>query len=108
MADTELRIGAQTRAANLVGEALPDISRRLQQVGEDLEAQMAGFQGASAAAFGEAVSGWLGAASQLPGALSTYATKLIETDQTSARNDAQQSTGFLRLQGRLGGTGGPQ
>lgn len=108
MADTELQVGAQTRAANLIGTALPDISQRLRQVGEDLEAQMTGFQGASAAAFAQAVSGWLESAAQLPGALSAYASKLIETDQAAATNDAQQSTGFTRLQGRLGSVGGPQ
>ncbi|QWZ09457.1 WXG100 family type VII secretion target [Nocardioides panacis] len=103
MSDTELEIGAQTRAARLVADGAPAIMTVVQDLGTALEGSMSGFRGASAAAFVEAVTAWFEAAQDLGPALTGYAEKLVATDAAAARTETEQDARYQRLAGRLGG-----
>ena len=103
MADTELQIGAQTRAARRVLDGLPEVTRPIEDLGASLEAAMAGFRGASAAALVEAVAAWFEAARDLEPALAGYAQRLVATDVAAAQTESSQQERYSRLASRLGG-----
>lgn len=103
MADTELEIGAQTRAACAVAEGIPGITTVVQDLGTALEGSMAGFRGASAAAFVEAVTAWFEAAQDLAPTLAGYAERLVATDTAAAQTETTQDQRYHHLAARLGG-----
>jgi uncharacterized protein YukE len=103
MSDTELEIGAQTRAARAVAEGIPGITTVVQDLGTALEGSMSGFRGASAAAFVEAVTAWFEAAQDLGPTLADYAEKLVATDTAAARTETAQDERYQHLAARLGG-----
>lgn len=103
MSDTELELGAQTRAAQAVADGIPDVMKVVEDLGTTLEGAMSGFRGGSAAGLAEAVTAWFEAAQQLGPALATYAENLVATDTAAARNDDRQQQLFTSYASRLGG-----
>ncbi|MEV7397653.1 hypothetical protein [Aeromicrobium sp. NPDC092404] len=103
MADTELEIGAQTRAAGVLIDAIDPIRTALQDLATSLECAAGGFKGASAGGLATAVQAWFEVATELPAILDLYATKLVEVDSTEGRTDLQQREEYGRIATRLDG-----
>ena len=101
MSDTELRIGAQTRAASQVHQAVGPIQDVLQELDDAIAAAGGGFKGAAAAGLGEALQAWYAAAATLAPTLIEFASKLVETDVTAGRNEEAVQNKFARLLGQL-------
>lgn len=104
MSDTQLRIGAQAEAAQLVHGAVEPIRTTLEQLGDSLQAASGGFRGGAAAGLGEALEAWFTAAGDLLPTLQEYAAKLVAVDAAEARTEEAQQERFARLAARLGGT----
>ncbi|NHC12940.1 WXG100 family type VII secretion target [Motilibacter deserti] len=104
MADTQLELGAQARAAQTVQQALDPIQTTLSSLADALQSSGSGFAGGAAAGFAEAATAWFEAAQDLLPALQEYAGNLVATDVTAATTDAEQQAAYAaRLAGRLGG-----
>lgn len=103
MADTELQIGRQSEAAQLVVAAIEPISTTLQDLATSLQGASAGFKGGAAAGLAQALEAWFTAAGDLVPTLQEYATRLVAVDRTEALTEAQQQERFARLADRLGG-----
>ncbi len=106
-----LELGAQTRAANLVGQAIPDVMASIDALGVTVSESATGFRGQSAAALAVALQDWFTVAGALPGILGRYAGNLAAVDLTVAASDAAGTsaleTGGAGL-GRSGLNMGPQ
>ena len=103
MSGTELELGAQTRAAQLVADGIPDVMQVVQQLGSALETGMTGFRGGAASGLAEAVTAWFEAAQALGPTLTTYAENLAATDVAAGTTDAGQQDRFTAFDARLGG-----
>ena len=103
MADTELQIGRQSEAAQMVVGAIEPIRTTLQDLATSLQGASGGFRGGSAAGLAEALEAWFTAAGELIPTLQEYAAKLVAVDRTEALTEAQEQERFARLAGRLGG-----
>lgn len=103
MSSTELQIGAQSRAAALVVEAVTPIDTALTDLANGISTQMSGFAGGAAAAFISAVEEWFTAAGELIPTLHGYAEKLVAVDATAAAQDQRQQEAYTRVAARLGG-----
>ena len=101
MTDTELEIGAQTRAAGHLVDAIGPVQDAISALADAVEAGSAGFRGASAAGLAEALTAWFTAAQGLTPALGDYAAKLTQVDVTEARADDRATEAFGRISGRL-------
>jgi uncharacterized protein YukE len=101
MADTELEIGAQARAAGHLIDAMDPIDRSIKDLADAVEAAAGGFRGASANALGEALTAWCTAAQELSPTLSAYAGKLVHVDVSAAEADRRAQEAFGRISGRL-------
>lgn len=102
MSSTELTIGAQSRAAALVEEAVTPIDAALTDLANAVADAMPGFAGGAAGAFIGAVEEWFTAASELVPVLHTYASKLVAVDATAASVEQRQQAAYARLAARLG------
>jgi len=103
MADTELEIGAQTRAAGVLVDAIEPIQTAMKDLGTSLEGASSGFKGAAAGGLAMAVQAWFEAAAELPPILGQYASKLVQVDATEGETDLQQREAYGRIAMRLGG-----
>lgn len=103
MPDTEMQIGAQSRAANVVVSGIPELTAVVSDLGESLQSAITGFRGGASAAFVEAVTAWFEVAQDLAPALASYADRLVATDQAAAATESQEQARFARLADRLGG-----
>ena len=103
MVDSQLRIGAQSRAASGLAEAIPDVVKVIEDLATQVEPAMAGFKGGAASGFAEAVSAWFEVARELPDALGRHSRNLALVDQHVAATEAQQQESYSRLASRLGG-----
>ena len=103
MAGTELQIGRQSEAAQLVVDAIEPIETTLKDLATTLQGASPGFQGGAAAGLGEALQAWFTAAGDLLPTLGEYATKLVAVDRTEAETEVRQQQSYARLAGRLGG-----
>ena len=103
MSGTELELGAQSRAAAVLGNAIGPIQDVLKDLATSLEADAPGLRGASGSGLGKALSAWFEVATDLPEILGTYARNLVEVDVTEAKADAHSQDTFSRIAGRLGG-----
>lgn len=103
MSDTQLQIGAQSEAAQLVLGAVDPIRATLQELGDSLQGASGGFRGGAAGGLGEALEAWFTAAGDLLPTLQGYAAKLVAVDTTEARTDGAQQERFALLAARLGG-----
>lgn len=101
MGDTELEIGAQSRAAGYLIDAMDPINRSIKDLADAVEAGSSGFRGSSAAGLGEALTAWFTAAKDLAPTLSAYAGKLVQVDVTEAEADLRAQEAFGRISGRL-------
>ncbi|MGH8869769.1 MAG: WXG100 family type VII secretion target [Actinomycetes bacterium] len=100
---TELELGAQTRAAAVVQEALTPLQTTMRDLVSAIEAEQAGFRGGAAAGFAEAVGAWFEAAQDLLPTLAGMARSLAQTDVTAAQADAAQAASYERFAQLLGG-----
>ncbi len=103
MPDTQLQIGAQAEAAQLVLGAVDPIQTTLQDLGNALQGASGGFRGGAAAGLAEALDAWFTAAGDLLPTLQEYAAKLVAVDVTEARTEEAQQERYARLASRLGG-----
>lgn len=103
MSDTELQIGAQAEAAQLVVGAIEPIQTTLENLGTAIQGASSGFLGGSASGLAQALEAWFTAASDLLPTLSEYATTLVAVDTAEAQTEIQQQERFARIAGRLGG-----
>jgi uncharacterized protein YukE len=103
MADTELEIGAQTRAAGVLVDAIEPIQTAIKDLGTSLEGASGGFKGAAAGGLAMAVQAWFEAAAELPPILGQYASKLVLVDTTEGESDLRQQEAYGRIATRLGG-----
>lgn len=83
-----LELGAQTRAAQLVADAVPEVVGVLDGLGRQISAVAGGFRGASAAGLAEALGEWFTAVKALPAVMSSYAAALAAVDRAAAAADA--------------------
>lgn len=102
---TEMELGAQTRAAAIVEDALVPLQETLRDLGRAVEAEQAGFRGGAAAGLAEAVGAWLESAYDLLPELGGMARALVDTDATAAATDAAQQESYARFAAALGGGG---
>lgn len=100
MADTQLQVGEQARAAKTILDALSPIADALTQLSRVVEDNVDGFRGEAANAFGEALEAWFKAAGTLPPTMIEFANKLVETDKAAGTTDATQQSRYAK---RLGG-----
>ena len=91
---TELTLGAQTRAAGMVGDSLEPLHESLRRLAAELEAHEDGFRGGAAHGFGAAASAWFGVARELLPTLRTLQDGLARTDRTTGRVDRREATSF--------------
>lgn len=105
MSDTQLQIGAQTRAAQIVASGVPDVLDVVENLGATLQGSMSGFRGGAAAGLAEAVTAWFEVANEIAPTLAGYAERLVATDIAAATTDAEQDQRYARLASRLGGAG---
>jgi uncharacterized protein YukE len=101
MGDTELEIGAQTRAAGYLIDAMDPVDRTIKDLAAAVEGAAGGFRGASSTALGEALTAWFTAAQELTPTLSAYAGKLVQVDVSEAEADRRAQDAFGRISGRL-------
>ncbi len=86
-----LELGAQTRAAQLVADAVPEVVDVLEGLGRQIDAAAGGFRGASAAGLAEALGEWFTAVKALPAVMSSYAAALAAVDRAAALADSTGS-----------------
>lgn len=98
----ELTIGRQTTAAQTVHDAITTLDGYLRDLSDSVAASAPGFAGATAAAFGEALTAWFEAAGQLGPVLQQYAAALAIVDAEHAANEVVQQGTYGRLTQRLG------
>jgi hypothetical protein len=103
MPDTQLQIGAQAEAAQLVLAAIDPIQTTLADLGTALQGASGGFRGGAAAGLADALEAWFTAAGELLPTLQEYAAKLVAVDATEARTEQDQQERYARLAARLGG-----
>lgn len=101
MADTELEIGAQSRAAAMVRDGMIPVQEILGDLNSALVAASEGFRGNAAAALGGAVQAWFDAAVTIGPALAAFADNLVATDAAAAATEAATENRFARLLGDL-------
>lgn len=89
-----LELGAQSRAARRVADAVPDVIEVIENLATDIEGAAAGFRGASAGALAEALGEWFTSARALPGFLMSYAAALAAVDRGAGRADATGASGL--------------
>ena len=104
MTGMQLKVGAQARAAVDVAAAQEPLQTLLTDLAMSVQGAAAGFTGAAAGAFYDAVGVWLEAAADLLPLLDEYGRSLVATDVLAARTDGAQSAGYGLLAARLGGT----
>ena len=85
----ELELGAQTRAAQLVAQRIPDVMAPADRLRETVQSAATGFRGQSAGAFAEALIGWFEVVDRLPGVLGGYAADLAAVDEAVAQVDSR-------------------
>lgn len=104
----ELKIGAQSQAAQAIANALPEVVKPLENLGTALEAHMPGFSGGASAGFAETIQVWFEKAAEIPKGLGTYAEKLATVDKNSFDSEVAttqsmaQTAMAARLSARLG------
>jgi len=103
MTGTELQIGRQSEAAQLVVDAIEPIEATLKDLATSLQGSAGGFRGGSAAGLADALEAWFTAAGELLPTLQQYAAKLVAVDRTESVTEVQQQERYARLAGRLGG-----
>lgn len=89
-----LELGAQTQAARLIVDRLPEIDATLQGLATTVEGQAAGFKGGSAVALVEALRGWFDAAQKVTPLLGDYAASLAAVDRTVSQADRRGTQGL--------------
>jgi len=111
-----LRAGAQTEAAERIVDAAVESQTALRTLAGALDGSSAGFRGAGAGAFSQAIGLWFEDAVLLPDSLGTYAAGLVQVDQTTAQTDADNAVELANAPSGGGGdsttpspagTGGP-
>ena len=100
---TELDLGAQTRAAAVVGDALTPLQDSLRRLASTIESEQHGFRGGAAAGFNEAARAWFEAAQDLLPALVKLQQGLVATDERVGRTDTKEAARFGRIGEVLGG-----
>ena len=103
MADTDLELGAQARAAGHLIDAIGPIDSSIRDLANSIDAGSGGFKGASSAGLAQALTVWFTAAKELSPTLSEYATKLVQVDLNAAGSDKRAQDAFGRISGRLTG-----
>lgn len=89
-----LELGAQTQAARLIVDRLPEIDGVLKGLASTVEAQAAGFKGGSSAALVEALRGWFTAAQKVTPLLGDYAASLAAVDEAVSQADRRGTSGL--------------
>jgi uncharacterized protein YukE len=100
---THLRLGDQARAAQLLEArmaALTDVLRTLEVA---VQTHGAGFDGAGATGFRNALRQWLDAAHRVPTSIGAFGGRLLGTEATMQRAQDEQAAIFERVARSLGG-----
>lgn len=101
-AGTELEIGAQTRAAERLRDAVEPLQTTLTDLVTTIEGAADGFRGASAGGLVEALQEWLTVARDLSPVLDGYASRLTQVDVSNAGADERAVEAMARISGRMG------
>lgn len=102
MSDVELKIGAQTRAAQVIQRRLPEFEEILKALGTAIDGSAGSFRGAGAGEYGKALQAWATKAVDLPKVFADFAEKLVQVDKTMAQSEEGSAKGFSALEQRLG------
>lgn len=100
---TELDLGAQSRAAQIVAQAVPGLQDALKTGAEAIGAEVDGFTGSAAGAFYTALKAWYVVGSQIPQGVGRYALNLATTDANIGANQTSTVQSYSNARTRLSG-----
>ena len=103
MSYTQLRLGDQGHAAELLRARQAAITEVLRTLELDLAGHVEGFGGAGGASFRAAAGAWLDAAARLPAQIGRFAHLLATAEAQAQRSQQEQAEIFDRVARSLGG-----